>query len=101
MTDLAELEQATHRVLAHYTRSIDSKDRLGLREVFADDCVKERLGLDRLSGEALMAGGKFWLDVIGEYRVCWRLLPAGWRAMSWCLQIFNATGDPRAVSRET
>ena len=63
MTDLAELERATHRVLAHYTRSIDSKNWLGLREVFADDCVKERLGLDRLSGEARPAMLKITLYI--------------------------------------
>jgi hypothetical protein len=152
MDDLAELERVTYRVLAHYTRSIDSKNWVGLSEVFAEDCIKERLGLDGLSGEVLMAGGEqiiadlseslgtcgptqhllgnhvvslhdgdevesltyvrafhrgagsnaqFWLDVVGEYRVRWRLLPEGWRAVRWCLQIFNSTGDPRAVSRAT
>lgn len=151
MTHLAELEQATYRVLAHYTRSIDSKNWAGLCEVFAEDCIKERLGLDGLGGEVLMTGGaqiiedlsaslgacgptqhllgnhvvslqgdgevesltyvrafhrgagsnaEFWLDVVGEYRVRWKLLPAGWRAVRWCLQIFNSAGDPRAVSRE-
>jgi len=151
MADLAEFERETYRVLAHYTRSIDSKNWAGLGDVFAEDCIKERLGLDRLSGEVLMSGGaqiisdlstslgacgptqhllgnhvvslqgdgeletltyvrafhrgagsnaEFWLDVVGEYRVRWRLLPAGWRAVRWCLQIFDSTGDPRAVSRE-
>lgn len=57
MDDLTELERATYRVLARYTRSIDSKHWAGLGEVFAEDCVKERLGLDGLSGEVLMAGG--------------------------------------------
>jgi hypothetical protein len=152
MTDLAELERATYRVLAHYTRCIDAKNWTGLGEVFANDCVKERLGLGGLSGEVLMAGGaqiiadlsaslgvcgptqhllgnhvvslneqgevesltyvrafhrgagknaEFWLDVVGEYRVRWRQSSADWRASRWCLQIFDAVGDPRAVARET
>lgn len=150
MDDVAEIEAATFRVLAHYTRSIDSKDWAGLSEVFTDDCTKERLGLDGLSGEVLIAGGQqiitdlsdslgacgptqhlvgnhvvslydsgeaetrtyvrafhrgkgsnsaFWLDVVGEYRIRWHLLPVGWRAARWCLQIFDSIGDPRAVSR--
>jgi hypothetical protein len=152
VTDLAELERATYRVLAHYTRSIDSKNWVALGEVFADDCIKQRLGLDGLSGEVLKVGGahiiadlsaslgacgptqhllgnhvvslsggdevesltyvrafhrgagsnaQFWLDVVGEYRVRWRQAPAGWRVTSWCLQIFNAVGDPRAVAPES
>ena len=147
--DLTELERETFRRLAHYTRSIDAKDWTGLSEVFADDCIKSRLGLDGLSGEAGVVGGEaiiadlsaglgrcgptqhllgnhavkaldggevesltyvrafhrgagqnrdLWLEVLGEYQIRWRLLPAGWRAVNWSLRICSSIGDPHAVS---
>jgi hypothetical protein len=55
--DLAGLERETFRRLAHYTRSIDAKDWDTLSEVFADDCVKDRRGIDGLSRGAVVTGG--------------------------------------------
>ena len=54
----AEVERETLRRLAHYTRSIDSKDWSALTEVFAPECVKQRLGLNGLSGEVDVSGGE-------------------------------------------
>jgi hypothetical protein len=55
---VAEVERETFRLLAHYTRCIDAKDWAGLSDVFAADCVKQRLGLDGLSGETAVSGGQ-------------------------------------------
>ena len=148
-TDLAGLEREAFHRLAHYTRSIDAKDWTGLSEVFAADCVKERLSIDGLSCEAVITGGEaiiadiaaslgicgptqhllgnhttqlcdggevesltyvrafhrgsgqkrsLWLDIMGEYRVRWRPLSEGLRAVRWSLRIFDSIGDPKAVS---
>ena len=39
-----------------------------------------------------------WLDIMGEYRIRWRQLPEGWRAVRWSLRIIDAAGDPEAVA---
>jgi len=62
----AEVERETFRCLAHYTRSIDSKNWTGLTEVFAADCVKQRLGLDGLSGEVAVSGGQAIIDDLAK-----------------------------------
>lgn len=64
-------------MLAHYTRCIDSKNWAALSEVFADD-IKERLGLDGLSGEALMAGGE---RIIAELCDGWETGPGAGKSL--------------------
>ena len=46
------------------------------------------------------AGGnrELWLDILGEYRVQWRLLTDGWRAVRWSLRVIDSIGDPRVVT---
>ena len=61
---LREAEDETFRCLSHYTRCIDAKDWPALDRVFAPDCVKERLGLDGLSGEVAVTGGQAIIDDI-------------------------------------
>lgn len=41
---------------------------------------------------------ELWLDIMGEYRVRWRPLTDGWRAVRWSLRIIDSVGDPEAVT---
>jgi hypothetical protein len=57
--DIVIIERETLQRLARYTRSIDGRDWEGLNEVFAEDCVKVRVGADGVTdSQPLLRGGQ-------------------------------------------
>jgi hypothetical protein len=146
--DQAEIERETLRRLTLYAHSIDGRDWASLSDVFADDCVKERIGEEGVGiASSQVLGGRviiedlarnlgrigptqhllgnhaakivdgevesrtyvrafhrgagerqaLWFEILGEYRIRWRRLPDGWRAVRWSLRMVDAVGDPAAL----